>query len=211
MDEFHVPAHGIFVGDVDVGGLAHLVLTSEGAAHRHVQEVAAVSAGDDDAAESLSEGFEHHLAQHHHAQDEDDVGRRVVDAVPDGGARLEKLAEGEVGGEEHLMHPRLFVGCVFHAFLCFVLSCGSGLYLLFYSAKIQNFSGFVKAFWGTCWGTIIEGVYLCGVYGFVALEKSIVASSQNKAIWYQPLHLLWIGAENLGHNKKARHWRRRLP
>ena len=153
-DEVCIPAHGFLVGDVDVGCLAHLVLAVEGASHRHVQEVAAVPAGDDDAAESLAQGLEHHLAQHHHAQDEDDVGRCVVDAVPDGGARLEKLAEGEVWGEEHLMHPRLFVGCVFHVyyafcaalrrrFVSFVLQCKDTKFL----GLCQGFSGYMLGYY----------------------------------------------------------------
>ena len=32
----------------------------------------------------------------------------IIDAILDGGARAEKLSEGEVSGEEHLLHPLQF-------------------------------------------------------------------------------------------------------
>ena len=114
LDEGDVALQALLVGDEDVGCLAQRVLTARHAAYGEIELRTTVAARDGDDAAVLAKRLQHHLAEHHQSDDDHRLLRRVVDAILDGGARTKKLAKGEMGGEEHPLHPLLFQLCVFH-------------------------------------------------------------------------------------------------
>ena len=101
--EFSVLRQNLLVRDEDVGSLAQSMLTARYAMHGEVELRTAIPARDGDDAAMQTKRFQHLLAQHHQTDDNHGALWRVVDAILDGGARAEKLSEGEVSGEEHLI------------------------------------------------------------------------------------------------------------
>ena len=106
--EFSVLRQNLLVRDEDVGSLAQGMLTARYAMHGEVELRTAIPARDGDDAAMQTKRFQHLLAQHHQTDDDHGALWSVVDAILDGGARAEKLSEGEVSGEEHLLHPLQF-------------------------------------------------------------------------------------------------------
>lgn len=106
--EFSVLRQNLLVRDEDVGSLAQGMLTARYAMHGEVELRTAIPARDGDDAAMQTKRFQHLLAQHHQSDDDHGALWSVVDAILDGGARAEKLSEGEVSGEEHLLHPLQF-------------------------------------------------------------------------------------------------------
>ena len=92
LDEAGILLQNLIVGDEEVGSLAQGVLTARHAVHSQVQLRTAIATRNGDDSEILSQGFQYLLAEHHQADDDDGILRRVVDAILDGGDRTEKLS-----------------------------------------------------------------------------------------------------------------------
>lgn len=86
----------LLIGHKDVGSLAEQVLRVSHTAHGPVERLAAVAAGDADAAETAAQRFEHLLAKQAQSLN-GDSGRTVVDAQVYGRGRTDKFAEAEMG------------------------------------------------------------------------------------------------------------------